>query len=455
MTTKQCGVWQQFICQACGYAYEKTKGDVYDSLPTDTAFQAIASDWQCPACGASKGDLILHQAPTDTKSNTTNHRTQAGIVIIGAGMAGWSVVDAVRAIDQDIAITLITADDADRYHKPMLSTAISGQKTPRQLVRNTGADAASTANIRLLSNTLVQHIDSQSWCVHTTHGTVDYDHLVLAIGANPIYPPNINHNMAWHINHLHSFATLQARLLTTKKHIAIIGAGMVGTEFSEDLINAGHTVSLVDVNPYPLSTLLPKIAGERILTAITELGVNFMGNTTIQTVHHTTDGHALQLLDSTSNQAHTLMVDEIVIATGLAVDARLLMTTGITFHQRTGIMVDEKTLQTSVPHIYAIGDCISIRGVPCRYVAPHRAQAAAIASHILHGTGNYEHKPPMIRLKNKCIAVTANGLPTAHGDWHIINDSPHELSLAMHQDGQTIATALLKTPPKPTHTNPT
>ena len=68
-----------------------------------------------------------------------------GIVIIGAGLAGWHVIDAIRAKDKDIPITLITADSGDRYHKPMLTMAISQKKSAADLVRATGVDAAEAA----------------------------------------------------------------------------------------------------------------------------------------------------------------------------------------------------------------------------------------------------------------------------------------------------------------------
>lgn len=54
-----------------------------------------------------------------------------GVVIIGAGLAGWHVIDAIRAKDKDIPITLVTADDGDRYHKPMLTMAISQKNAPQ------------------------------------------------------------------------------------------------------------------------------------------------------------------------------------------------------------------------------------------------------------------------------------------------------------------------------------
>lgn len=449
MATDGRGDWRKFICLACGYVYDEEVGDVDGGLPAGTRFEDIPDDWQCPLCGVKKSDFEPYEQAEDAVLDVIEFTDdQAGIVIVGAGLAGWSVVEALRAIDDNINITLISADDADRYHKPMLSAAISQQKTPSDLVRTTGMEAAKVANIRLVANTFVTNIDAQSQQVHTTRGIIGYDDLVLAIGATPAYPPTICPDSAWHINHLQRFSGLQNRLKDGKKHIAIVGAGMVGTEFAEDLRRAGHAVTLIDVSTYPLSALLPKVAGERILNAIVDLGVDFMGETMVQAVHHDEHSRTLQLMNSTDGQTQSLTVDEIVVATGLMIDERLPIRAGIAFDRRTGIVVDKKTLQTNMPHIYAIGDSISIDGVPCRYVAPHRAQAAAIASHILQGMGNYEHKPPMIRLKNKSIAVTAHGLPKADGNWHVVNDDMNELSLEMHQDGQVIAKALLKTPIK-------
>ncbi len=124
--------------------------------------------------------------------------TSKGVVIIGAGLAGWHVIDAIRAKDKDIPITLITADSGDRYHKPMLTMAISQNKSASDLVRATGSEAAEAANVNLLANTQVTDIDAstqqlqlvsalRSDPVYTNYATISYDKLVLAMGAHPIF----------------------------------------------------------------------------------------------------------------------------------------------------------------------------------------------------------------------------------------------------------------------------
>lgn len=442
------GDWRKFICKACGYIYNEEFGDPEDGIPAGTRFEDIDDDWVCPLCGVKKSDFEPYEP--DESSSTTNtvifQHDKKGVVIVGAGLAGWSVVDALRALDKDIPITLICADSGDRYHKPMLSVAISQNKTARDLVRISGVQSAQDNQVRLLAQTYVTNIDSNAKSVHTTRGNVGYDDLVLALGASPAYPDVIGKDMAWHINHLTRFEGLQQRLALGAKNIAIIGAGMIGTEFAEDLIKAGHRVSLIDVHPRPLAAMLPKLAGERILQAITNIGVNWLGFSMVKQLTHTDKGYQIDLLDCQTNTLNQLMFDEVVVATGLVVDERLPVRAGVAFNKHTGIAVNPQTLQTSVPHIYALGDCISIDGVPCRYVAPHRMQAAAIAHEILNITHTgYKHTAPMIRLKNKSINVTANGNPKAAGDWQVLSETANELVMQMYHHGEIVAKATIKT----------
>lgn len=435
--------YQKFICRACGYVYDEQLGDPECGLPAGTRFSDIPEDWECPLCGVKKADFEPYDDTQPTPATFTTTAHQGGVVIIGAGLAGWGVVDAIRTLNTTIPITLICADSGDRYHKPMLSAAISSKKYRADLVRFDAKTASDTANITLIPHTFVTNIDTTFNRLHTTRGNISYDKLVLAFGAVPIYPDTIDKSV-WHINHLDRFEGLQSRLASPKQ-LAIIGAGMVGTEFAEDLSKAGHKVTLIDMHPYPLSGLLPKIASERILTAIQSLGIEFLGNTVVQNVTKSATGYTVALLDRLTNDSQSYHFDEVVVATGLTVDDRLPIRAGLDFDKRLGIAVNPTTLATNVPNIYALGDCISIQGTPCRYVAPHRPQATAIAHEILGlPHDGYTHKPPMIRLKNKSVFVSATGNPVGSGNWHITSDDDNGLVLQMIEHGEVVATATVR-----------
>lgn len=392
----------------------------------------------------------------------------AGIVIIGAGLAGWHVVDAIRAKDKDIPITLITADNGDRYHKPMLTMAISQQKNASDLVRATGSDAAEAANIHLLANTQVTDIDPDSQTlqlisalrsdpVYTNYATISYDKLVLAMGAHPIFPKSLPEDLVWHVNHIERFGQLQEKLAAGSQRIAIVGAGMVGTEIAEDLLKAGHEVTLIDLNDAPLSQMLPAKATARIAKAVQSQGIHFLGGYQVSDVTRNNNGKlqvsyepvADAINDTAAQSPEPLIVDHVIASTGLTVDDKLPTAAGVEFNRRTGIVVDATTLRTHASNVYAIGDCMSINGVACRYVAPLRAQAATIADDILgHEHSGYDHKPPMIRLKNKAISVMVTGVPQAAGNWQVATETDDELVMNLLDENKDIsATVTIKAPP--------
>ena len=393
-----------------------------------------------------------------------------GIVIIGAGLAGWHVIDAIRAKDKGIPITLITADSGDRYHKPMLTMAISQKKSAADLVRATGIDAAEATNVKLLANTQVTDVDTttqqlqlisalRSDPVYTNYATIGYDKLVLAMGAHPIFPKSLPEELVWHVNHIERFGQLQEKLATGSQHVAIVGAGMVGTEIAEDLLKAGHQVTLIDLNDAPLSQMLPPKATSRIAQAVNSQGINFLGGYQVSAITRLSDGKlqvsyealASATDSSTAEPIEPLIVDHVIASTGLTVDDKLPTAAGVEFDRRTGIVVDAPTLRTSTANIYAIGDCMSIDGVPCRYVAPLRAQAATIADDVLGLEHNgYDHKPPMIRLKNKAISVMVTGVPKATGNWQVKIESDEELVMDLLNDSDEVsATVTIKSPVVP------
>ena len=403
--------------------------------------------------------------------------SKKGVVIIGAGLAGWHVIDAIRAKDTEIPITLITADSGDRYHKPMLTMAISQNKRASDLVRASGSEAANTAEVTLLANTQVTDIDPVSQTVQVrstaqsddTLTTIGYEKMVLAMGAHPIFPKSLPQDLVWHVNHIERFSQLQEKLTTGSQHVAIVGAGMVGTEIAEDLLKAGHKVTLIDLNDAPLSQMLPAKATARITKAIESQGIQFLGGYQVSAVtrvnddgnnNDSEDAEKLQVdyaplstnADNTDTQPlEPLIVDHVIASTGLTVDEQLPTAAGVEFDRRTGIVVDAATLRTNAANIYAIGDCMSINGVACRYVAPLRAQAATIADDILgHEHSGYDHKPPMIRLKNKAISVMVTGVPQAAGNWQVKTESDDELIMDLLDDNEAVsATVTIKAPAAP------
>lgn len=335
------------------------------------------------------------------------------VLVIGAGLAGYSVYDALVA--SGVPTTLLTMDTGARYSKPMLSVGVSQARTPQMLMR---------AGVDCVHGQLVS-IDSTQKSVQLADGRVlVYDDLVLALGAHT------DQNFALNINHIDGYSRLYSALDNRTASVGIVGAGMVGVELADDLRAAGHEVTLIGK---PLQGLLPQEACKRVAQKMTQAGI-YIVNARADEVHYADDGIGGEVLAGGVRYDFEVLVG----ATGL----RFLPTIeGLPKHDMHGIIVD-KNMQTSIPHIYAIGDCVQIDGAPCRYVAPHRAQARAIVGAIINNPALYQHTQVAWRLKSKSTKITATGDMSAP-DWRVVVDDAFGLSMEGLRDGVQVATLMV------------
>lgn len=430
------GPWQQFLCRACGLIYDEGEGDPDSGLPPGTRFADIPEDWACPICGVTKADFepYRRRAPVAPMPISVAPQRRPGVVIVGGGISGWSVAEAIRAEDARVPITLVSACDGGLYHKPELSVALGRGLNPEALRRETGDAAAARLGLRLMADTVAVGLSLERHSLRTTRGTLAYTHLVLAHGARPALPACLDPALCWRVNDLAAWSALHAELARGARTVAVIGAGMVGCELAEDLARAGHAVTLVGAGSLPLPDLLPEPAGRRLLTGLEGLGVRYRGNSLVSGLSWTPDGlTTLALADGTRLSAAT-----VIAATGLATPSRLVRGAGLAFDR--GIVVDPASLRTSGPDIFALGDCISLDGQPCRFIEPVARQAAVIAHAILgREHAGYVHAAPVIRLKTRSAPIALHGAPVAGAPWYVVEDSEHRLAMEQRQGGAVTA----------------
>lgn len=246
VTTDASGLpWALFICKACGLIYDEAKGDADSGLAPGTRFADIPDDWACPLCGVGKADFEPHvvselpqrraASPATRLPQGAATRHNTGTVIVGAGRAGWQMAHALRERDPNMPITLVTACSGDIYDKPMLSVAIARGMAVDKLAREGGDQAAQRLGVRLLAHTQAVSITPDSRQLRTTRGTLRYRHLVLAHGAQARALPQLPAALCWRINHLQAYARFREALGHSVQRIAIVGAGLIGSELANDL----------------------------------------------------------------------------------------------------------------------------------------------------------------------------------------------------------------------------
>ncbi|MEM9604472.1 MAG: FAD-dependent oxidoreductase [Pseudomonadota bacterium] len=334
------------------------------------------------------------------------------VTILGTGLAGYTTAREIRKLDADLPITLITADDGHNYSKPMLSNGFAKGKTAEGLKQQSADQMADALGATVLTETRVTAIDTATRRLTTDTGEHPYDSLVLATGAQQIRLPleGDGADDVVSVNTLWEYATFRDRL-DGKSTVAVMGPGLIGCEFANDLCAGGLSCHVIGPDAYPLERLMPAPAGHALQQALTSLGTHFHLGTVVSAVNRHGDGFRLAL----SNGEH-VDADIVLSAAGLVPDTALARAAGL--DTARGIVVD-RCLRTSDPHVYALGDCIEIEGLLMPYVMPIMYMARALASAV---TGN----PAPVSLPAMPVAVktpvhpivVSPPAPDAVGHWH-------------------------------------
>ena len=306
----------------------------------------------------------------------------APIIVIGSGLAGITVVRELRKLDAQTPVIMLTSDDGAFYSKPNLSNAFAAGKSAAQLVASPRETLAAQLKCDIQSHQIVQSIDLERCVVETSSGPQAYSQLVMAVGAQPIRLP-IEGSAAEQIlsvNNLADYARFRTALeggATPFRRVTLLGAGLIGCEFANDLRGAGYEVDVVDLAPQPLGRLLPPQAAAYFRRRLEAGGVRFHLGTSVVRVDRAENG--LMLLD---REGGRWVTDIVLSAVGLRPETALASAAGLEVNR--GIMVNRQ-LSASEPNVFAVGDCAEVDGLNLPYVMPIMQQARALAK-TLSGT---------------------------------------------------------------------
>lgn len=358
------------------------------------------------------------------------------IVIIGSGMAGYGLLRELRKLDKEVPVTVITADDGAAYAKPNLSNALASKKSAASLASQSAEQIAASLNATVLTQTRVTRIDPAARAVETDRGVIAYGKLVLALGADPM-AHGVSGAAAPYIHSVNDLAdyTCFRDALDGKRRVTILGGGLIGCEFANDLVSAGYAVTVVHRGPQPLERLLPEALAQQLGAALAQAGVTWHYGRIAVRAEPTGEGVTLTLDDG-----QTIESDVVLSAIGLRPRIALAQAAGLTTAR--GIVVD-RTLQASAAGIYAMGDCVEVAGMVLPFVQPLLQQARALAATL---TG----KPTAITYPAMPVVVKTPALPVtvappaagADGEWRITPEQNCVVARCENKQGQLQGFAL-------------
>lgn len=205
---------------------------------------------------------------------------------------------------------------------------------------------------------------------------IHYEKLVIATGSNPVKPKwltGADLENVFVIPKDRTYLDDMKNKLGSAKNIAVIGAGFIGVEFSDELAKKGYNVTLIEKLPHILNLAFDVELSAKIEEMLTTRGVKVITGVGISKVHGTSKVQSIEL----ENGAQMEM-DAVILSMGYKPNTTLAQKTGISIDEDNFIAVDEY-MRTHTADIFAVGDCAQKRNFVTRRRVPTMLASTACA----------------------------------------------------------------------------
>ena len=360
----------------------------------------------------------------------------APVVIIGTGLAGYNLAREFRKLDSETPLLLITADDGRSYSKPMLSTGFGKSKDADGLSMAEPGAMAEQLKAEVRTHTRISGIDAGHKRLWIGEEAVPYRDLILAWGAETVRVPieGDGAELVFPINDLEDYARFRAAA-AGKRRVLLLGAGLIGCEFANDLILGGYEVQLVAPCEQVMPMLLHPAAAAAVQAGLESIGAKFHLGPVLTRLEKVADGMEAHLSDG-----QIIPCDVVVSAIGLRPRIDLAAAAGVQVNR--GVMVD-RYLKTSHANIYALGDCAEVDGLNLLYVMPLMSCARALAQTLAGNPTAVSYGPMPITVKTPVCPLVVSPPPRgSEGIWSVEGQGADIKALCHSADGQLLGYAL-------------
>ena len=314
-----------------------------------------------------------------------------GVVIVGAGMAGFSVASNLRDRGYAARLVLVGDEPWNPYNRPPLSKAyLTGSVQEAELALRP-ATYFQDRSVELLTGRKVVAIDRPHHRVALDDDTViSYEHLVLAVGARnrPLPVPGTDLHGVFFLRTLDDATALRSRLGSVKRAV-VIGAGFIGLEFALVARKLGLAVTVIDIANRPMARVLSPAMAAVFVREHAQEGVQFLFET--QVMHITGKDGRVSGVEAVGGE--WIAADLVVI--GIGVQPNVEVAAASDLEIADGIVVDEH-LVTTDPDISAVGDCASH---PNRFAGGRRVRLESVQNANDQG---------------RCVAARLTGAPESY-----------------------------------------
>ncbi len=352
-------------CPVCGSA----RADFEPYVEEAAKPKAAAARWRCLNCGhvhtgpEPPAECPVCGAPADRFEPVPQEGAEAAgggppvgnLVVVGAGIAGVSAVEAFRQHAPEAAITLISKEAEVPYYRLNLTRLLAGELAEEELpIHPRGWYDEQRVELQLGAEVRSFSVDDKQ--VELRDGrTVTFEKLVLASGAHPFIPPF----PGAHLDGVTSLRTsgdvrhiLEASLAGMQ--CVCIGGGLLGLETAGALARRGAHVALLESHQWLMPRQLSRRAGELLAQHVVQVGIELLTEARTEAIVGDERVAAVELADG-----RTVPADLVVVATGIRPNSYVARRAGLEVNK--GVVVDNH-LATSHPDVLAAGDVAEHRG---------------------------------------------------------------------------------------------
>lgn len=336
------------------------------------------------------------------------------LVIIGSGVAGYTLAEEYRKLAPTSPLVMLTQNEGALYSKPGLSTVFHLQRSPEALATASAADMAARLNMEVHTHTEVTGIHPVNKEVYFEDRVLAYEHLVLALGAETrkLTYPGLD---IFSVNELADYQKFR-RALEGKTQVIIIGSGLVASEFANDLAVGAYSVEVVSQDAYPLEKFLPRVMGERLKTALENLGVRWHFRTNYK------------------DFLKSINLKDTLVLSAIGIQPQLTLAKSAGIETRAGIVVNEY-LETNLAHIYALGDCAEVQGTCHQYIHPAQLSAKALAKTLTGEKTAVVFALMRVKVKTPAYPIIFAGQIAPHSEAWVIHEDALGMEAILEEEG--------------------
>lgn len=326
------------------------------------------------------------------------------LVLIGNGMAGVNCIEQIlKLVPNRYDITIFGSEPHPNYNRIMLSSVLAGDADMNDIVINSW-DWYRENNIILHAGHTVSNIDTKRKIVSTESGIkVPYDDVIIATGSLPFMLPLPGADKKGVIA-FRDIKDCETMMETSKKYkkAVVIGGGLLGLEAARGLLNLNMEVSVVHSNKILMNRQLDETAGIMLRKELQQQGMKFLLGKHTEKILGKERVTGLRFTDGSEEPA-----DLLVMAVGIKPNMAMAKKSGIEVNR--GILVND-FMETNIPNVYSVGECVEHRGISYGLVAPLYEQAAVLAKKLAGlETDGYHGSVVSTKLKVSGVDVFSAG----------------------------------------------